>query len=361
MPTGHGFFCPIFWLLLPHSPIKPYFYRMILVTGATGLVGSHLVLQLLENQQPIRAIYRSERSLEKAKSLFQFYGKLALFDQVQWVRADLLDLPSLEKVFIGIDQVYHCAALISFDPADEHALRKTNIEGTANMVNLSLAFEVKKLCYVSSIAALGDLKSHETIIDETTEWNPEVEHSDYAISKYGAEMEVWRGGQEGLSVRVINPGVIIGPGFWDGGSGKLFSQMAQGFSFYTKGITGWVGVKDVVKSLIQSMENPHNGQRYIMVAENWSYETVLTLIAEALHVNLPNRYAKPWMTEIYWRWDGLLSLVFGRKRTLSRISARTLHQEHRYDNAKIKSEFGFEFQSIQQCILETAQAFEAAR
>ncbi|NHM06701.1 NAD-dependent epimerase/dehydratase family protein [Flavobacterium sp. CYK-4] len=331
---------------------------MILVTGATGLVGSHLVLQLLENRQQVRAIYRSEKSLGKVKSLFQFYGKLPLFEQVQWVRADILDIPALELAFHHIEQVYHCAALISFDPADENALRKTNIEGTANVVNLSLAFGVKQLCYVSSIAALGDLKSYEAIIDETTEWNPEVEHSDYAISKYGAEMEVWRGWQEGLSVRIINPGVIIGPGFWDSGSGKLFSQIADGFSFYTKGITGWVGVKDVVKSLIQSMESEQNGQRYIVVAANQSYEIVLKLIAEALQVKIPNRYAKPWMTEIYWRLDKIISLLSGRKRTLSRITARTLHQEHHYDNAKIKSELGLEFRTIPDCILEAAQAFQ---
>lgn len=330
---------------------------MILVTGATGLVGAHLVLQLLENSQSVRAIYRSKTGLEKTKLLFNRYGRSAWFEKVQWVQADLLDVPSLENAFTAITQVYHCAALISFDPADENALRKTNIEGTANMVNLSLAFGVKKLCYVSSIAALGDLKSHETIINETTEWNPEVEHSDYAISKYGAEMEVWRGLQEGLAVSIINPGVIIGPGFWQSGSGKLFGQIADGLSFYTKGTTGWVGVGDVVKSMIKSMESPQEGQRYVVVSENLSYETVLQSIAEALQVKPPSRNAPSWMIEIYWRWDKFLA-IFGRKRTLSRITARGLQQQHIYSSEKIKAELGLEFQTIQQCILETANCFQ---
>ena len=188
-----------------------YLYKMVLITGATGLVGSHLALHLLENNERIRAIYRTKTSIEKTKSLFKLYGKESLFEQIEWIEADINDIPSLEIAFKGVEYVYHCAALISFDPKDEKKLRKINIEGTANIVNFCLAFNVKKLCHVSSIAALGDLMEHETLITEETIWNPEKHHSDYAISKYGAEMEIWRGLQEGLPVVIINPGVILGP------------------------------------------------------------------------------------------------------------------------------------------------------
>lgn len=330
---------------------------MILVTGATGLVGSHLLMALLENNQTVRAIYRNHAALEKTKSLFHNYNKAALFDVVEWVQADITDVPSLEPIFQNIESVYHCAALISFDPSDEKTLRKTNIEGTANVVNFCLAYQVKKLCYVSSIAALGDLKASEKIITEETEWNPEIAHSDYAISKYGAEMEVWRGQQEGLFVTVVNPGVILGPGFWDAGSGLLFTQIAKGFPFYTKGTSGFVAVTDVVKSMIQIMESKNNGSRFIVVAENISYETIVKTIATALHVKAPGLYAKPWMTEMYWRVESLLGFVFGKKRALNQTTARTIHQTDWYSNEKIKSELHFQFQDIQQYILEIGQYY----
>ena len=156
---------------------------MILVTGATGLVGSHLLIALLEDNQTVRAIYRNTASIEKTRSLFQLYDKEYLFKSIQWIPADITDVTSLSVAFENIEFVYHCAALISFDPKEEEELRKTNIEGTANVVNFCIDFGIQKLCHVSSIAALGDLKEHETIITESTEWNPEFSHSDYAISK----------------------------------------------------------------------------------------------------------------------------------------------------------------------------------
>lgn len=330
---------------------------MILVTGATGLVGSHLLMALLENNEKVRAIYRTATALEKTKSLFHNYNKTALFDAVEWVQADITDVPSLESVFPNIESVYHCAALISFDPSDEKLLRKTNIEGTANVVNFCLAYQVKKLCYVSSIAALGDLKASEMMVTEETEWNPEIAHSDYAISKYGAEMEVWRGQQEGLSVTVVNPGVILGPGFWDAGSGLLFTQIAKGLPFYTKGTSGFVAVTDVVKSMIQSMESENSGSRFIVVAENISYETIVKTIAAALKVKAPTFHAKPWMTEIYWRIESLLGFLIGKKRALSQTTARTIHQTDLYSNEKIKSELHFQFQDVTQYILEIGKYY----
>jgi len=273
------------------------------------------------------------------------------------VQADITDVPSLESVFSNVTLVYHCAALISFDPSDEKTLRKTNIEGTANVVNFCLAYQVKKLCYVSSIAALGDLKASEMIVTEETEWNPELVHSDYAISKYGAEMEVWRGQQEGLSVTVVNPGVILGPGFWDAGSGLLFTQIAKGLPFYTKGTSGFVAVTDVVKSMIQSMESENSGSRFIVVAENISYETIVKTIADGLCVKAPCFYAKPWMTEIYWRIESLLGFLIGKKRALSKTTARTIHQTDLYSNEKIKSELHFQFQDVTPYILEIGKYY----
>ena len=330
---------------------------MVLVTGATGLVGSHLVLQLLENNERVRAIYRSAASVEKTKSVFAFYNKPDLFDRMEWIEADICDVPSLTNAFQNIDSVYHCAASISFDPADEDEIRKMNIEGTANIVNFCLEFKVRKLCFVSSIAALGDPKNFELVINEETEWNPEASHSDYAISKYGAEMEIWRGKQEGLEVAVVNPGVILGPCFWHSGSGEIFSRIANGLPFYTKGITGFVTVNDVVQLLIRLMKSDNNGERFIAVSENISFEEALKTVAKSMNVKPPSIYAKPWMTEISWRFDWVLSNVFQMKRKLSKSMARSLHSTTVFSNEKAKSVLGFEFEGIEPYIFKIGKDY----
>lgn len=321
---------------------------MVLITGATGLVGSHLALHLLENNERVRAIYRTEASIEKTKSLFRLYEKQSLFEKIEWFQADITDIPSLEIAFKDVEYVYHCAALISFDPKDEKQLRKINIEGTANIVNFCLAYAIKKLCYVSSIAALGDLKEHETIINEETDWNPEKPHSDYAISKYGAEIEVWRGYKEGLPIVIVNPGVILGPGFWKTGSGEIFTKVKNGLLFYTKGITGFVTVNDVVKIMAQLMKSNINGERYIVIAKNISFEKILATIAKALNVNSPSFYAKPWITEIVWRIDWLPSTFFNCKRRLSKDMAQSLHSENFVSNEKVKKDLEFTFQNVEE-------------
>lgn len=318
---------------------------MVLVTGATGLVGAHLVIHLLEQKETVRAIYRNPASLQKTKALFDYYHKSALFDSIDWVLADITDVFALEVAFDQIDYVYHGAACISFDPTDEKILRKTNIEGTANIVNFCLSHHIKKLCHVSSIAALGDLKEYETTVTETTEWNPELAHSDYAISKYGAEMELWRGQQEGLNVVIVNPGIILGPGFWHTGSGLLFKKMASGFPFYTKGTTGIVSVHDVVKAMHFLMNSPISGEGFIIVSETVTYEKLLETIRNGLQLHTKMRYAQPWLTELYWRWDGVLAFLFGKKRELSKIMAHSLHQTTVYSNEKRIGAFPFEFES----------------
>jgi len=307
---------------------------MILVTGATGLVGSHLVLHLLQNKQSVSAIYRSNHSIQKTKSVFALYGQEALFERINWIEADINDVPALEFAFRNVDYVYHCAAHISFDPADEETLRKVNIEGTANVVNFCLQYGIKKLCYVSSIAALGDLKEGELTITEETEWNPEKSHSDYAISKYGAEMEIWRGQQEGLEVVIVNPGVILGPLFWQSGSGEIFTRVYHGLLFYTKGTTGFTTVDDVVKIMIKLMESDIHGERFIIANQNISFEAMLKGIAKALKVKPPFIHAKPWMTNIAWRFDGLLSL-FGKRRMLSRAMAKSLHNTEQFSSERV--------------------------
>ncbi len=339
---------------------------MILVTGGTGLVGAHLLLHLLENNETtIRAIYRTKNSLEKTKSLFIQFQKVHLFEKIEWLKADIIDVPSLEIAFKNIEFVYHCAAKISFNPSDEERLRKINIEGTANIVNFCIDKKVKKLCYVSSIAALGDLafgqkglKEGEKIITEETEWNPEVLHSDYAISKYGAEMEVWRGFQEGLQVVIVNPGIIIGEGFFNQGSGKIFQSVKKGLPFYTNGSTGYVGVNDVVKSMYQLMKSTINGERFIVISENKTYKDVIYKIAESLHVKKPTFEAKKWLLQLVSTLESFVCFIFRLKRKLPKTSVHSLVNKDLYSNEKIINNLGFSFEKVDETIERVSKSFK---
>ncbi len=320
---------------------------MILVTGGTGLVGAHLLLHLLENgEQNLRALYRKENHIQKTKSLFELYKKGDLFQQIEWLQGDIIDIPSLEIAFQNVEYVYHCAAKISFDPNKEDELRKVNIEGTANIVNLCIDKKVKKLCHVSSIAALGDLGQNETIITEATEWNPEVLHSDYAISKYGGEMEVWRGHQEGLQVVIVNPGVIFGPGFWNQGSGAFFTSVKKGIPFYTLGSSAYVSVIDVVKIMQELMRSEISGERFTIIAENRTYKDIIFTIAEKMGVSKPSIEAKPWLLNLGWRLDGLFSFVFKTKRKLSKQAAQSLLNTDLISNEKVKQQLNYTFEPI---------------
>lgn len=327
---------------------------MILVTGGTGLVGAHLLLHLLENgEQNLRGLYRKESHIQKTKSLFELYKKGDLFPHIEWLQGDILDVPSLEIAFQNIDYVYHCAAKISFNPNEEDELRKVNIEGTANIVNFCIDKNVKKLCHVSSIAALGDLAyrqaglgQNETIITEATEWNPEVLHSDYAISKYGGEMEVWRGHQEGLQVVIVNPGVIFGPGFWNQGSGAFFTSVKKGIPFYTLGSSAYVSVIDVVKIMQKLMHSEISGERFTVIAENRTYKDIIFTIAEKMGVSKPSIEAKSWLLNLSWRLDGLFSFVFRTKRKLSKQAAQSLQNTDLISNEKVKQQLNYAFEPI---------------
>jgi dihydroflavonol-4-reductase len=323
---------------------------MVLVTGATGLVGSHLVLHLLEQGQTVKALFRNESGKQKVKTVFEYYNRQELFGKIHWYQADILDIPSLEIAFqsqdLGVDYVYHCAALISFDPKDEENLRKINIEGTQNIISFCIDFKIKKLCYVSSIAALGDLAPHENVVTEEREWNPEMQHSDYAISKYGAEMEVWRAQQEGLDVVVVNPGVILGPLFWTDGSGEIYTKVKEGLPFYTKGSTGFVSVNDVVTILSLLMQSDIVGKKFILISENKTYQELVFAIAERLQVKKPKLYSDKLLTSSAWRIDWFLATFFGKKRTLTKNLANALHTKDTYSNEKIVEQLDYKFLEV---------------
>ena len=331
---------------------------MILVTGGTGLVGSHLLVRLAQENEPIRAIYRTKDSIEKTKNVFSYYTNIpsSLFATIEWVQADITDVPAMIPVFKGVKKVYHCAALISFDPVDYITMRKVNIHGTAIVANLAIDAKVEKLCFVSSIATIGeDLKKE--YANEENDWGGNEKNNGYAITKYGAETEVWRASQEGVDVIIVNPGVILGSGFWTSGSGKMFSQIHKGFSFYSEGVTGFIGVKDVVNSMVQLMGSPCKNERFILVSENKSFKEVLFTIAEAFGKKKPTRCVQPWQANLFWRWEWLVSKLMARKTRMSKYTAKTLQRKTYYSSEKCKTQLKVTFETIEEVIYQVKNDF----
>ena len=330
---------------------------MILVTGGTGLVGAHLLYHLIKNDENVRAIYRSKNRIEKVKEVFSFYtDDASLISKIEWFKADITDVPSMIPAFVGIKKVYHCAALISFNPKDYIEMRKVNIHGTAIIANLSIDAKVDKICFVGSIASIGS-SANGGLITEDCEWNSQESNSDYSITKFGAEMEIWRASQEGVAVVIVNPGVILGSGFWETGSGKLFTQVYNGFKYFTEGVTGFVGVKDVVKSMILLMDSSIKNERFILVSENKSFKEIFFSMASSLDKKPPSRKIKSWQTAIFWRVSWLLSAITGKEPLLSKSSAKSAHSTSRYSSEKIEKSLSFQFKKIDNVIKSVSKNY----
>jgi len=332
---------------------------MILVTGGTGLVGSHLLFDLTKKGETIRALRRENSSLQAVHECFSFYSDSAdeLFDRIEWVNGDMLDLDSLDDALNGITEVYHCAALVSFKKAEKGLMNNINVEGTRNIVDACLDHNIRKLCYVSSVAALGTSDEKGETVTETTPWSPEDKRSDYSMSKFNSELEVWRGIEEGLDAVIVNPSIILGPGQWHRGSSLLFTTVAKGMKYFTRGITGYVDVRDVSKAMILLMDSDIKNQRFLLNADNCSYEFILKGIAKALHLPEPCKYASPLMTGIAWRIAFLKKIFLFKEPGFTRATARSSHNYTYYSNQKIKDVLDFEFISVEDSIKNAAKHY----
>lgn len=315
---------------------------MILVTGATGFLGSELILQLSRQGKKVRALKRNNSVIPS------FLKDNPL---VEWAVADINDVSDLEDSFDGITQVFHCAAMVSFDPKDKAELLRINIEGTSNVANLC-ALNNARLLHVSSVAALGEPKK-DMLITENDYWEYDAKVHSYAISKYEGEMEVWRSIAEGLDAVIVNPSVIIGPNAGFQGSGAIFKLVKEGLSYYTRGATGIVDVQDVAKSMILLMDSDISGERFTISAENYHYQQFFSEIAKGFGVKAPSKEAKPWMLGLAWRGAKLASVFTGKPAALTSDAARSSLNISLYSNDKIIKDTGITFKPLHQSIQET--------
>jgi len=331
---------------------------MIFVTGGTGLVGSHILLRLAKEGMPFKALKRETSSLQICENVFFHYAAKDLFAKINWVTGDVNDIPSLENAMEGCSKVLHCAGMISFHPAEAELMRKVNIEGTANMVNVALSKGIKKLGYISSIAALGRNSTVE-IVDEECYFKATKLDSNYALSKYYAEQEVWRASQEGLDVVMVNPSVILGPGDWTKGSSQIFQRIHKGLKFYTTGSTGYVDVVDVANSLIALLFSEVKNERFIVNGTNLKYRDCFNRIADGFGKPHATIKVTPFLKEIAWRVEAFRSFITGNKPLLSQETANSAMTNGTYSTAKIKSAIEFQFTDIDSTIKKYCDWFIA--
>lgn len=327
---------------------------MILVTGATGLLGSRLLFDLVSSGRRVRALRRSSSRMNCINHYFD--ERQDLLTPIEWVEADLNDLTQLESALEGITEIFHCAGKVSFQPHDQIKVHQINTEGTANLVNLALEKQIRKFCHVSSIAAIG--KNDEAPIhSEDTPWSTMTFSTQYALSKYGAEREVWRGIAEGLNAVIVNPGLIIGPGNWKTDSSMLFRKVWEGLRYYTDGVNGLVDVRDVSSVMIRLMDSEIHSERFIVVAENKPLREVMNFISDSLKKPRPDIHAGPVLTQLAWRIEYIRSLFWRSNPVITRETARTAQSRSYYSNEKIKKALRYEFIPIANAIEQTTELF----
>ena len=331
---------------------------MIFVTGGTGLLGSHLLFDLISTGKKPCALKREHSNTEVTRKIFSYYSTNAedLFNQIEWITGDILDFHSIDDALKNVEQVYHCAAEVTFNPHDKKSIIRTNAEGTANIVNAALKNNIKKMLQVSSIAALGRANA-KGIIDEECHREPTEKNSTYSISKYEAEREVWRGMEEGLDAVIVNPSVILGPGDWSKGSSQIFKTVHHGLRFYTKGMNGYVDVRDVSKAMILLMESEIKSERYILSSENVDYQKLLNMMADGFGKAHPNIKAGKFVSAVAWRLEKARSVITRQSPLLTKESTSIANKNYFYSSEKIKKAIGFEFIPLGKTVEDTCKCF----
>jgi dihydroflavonol-4-reductase len=324
----------------------------IFITGATGFAGSYLLRYLFQRG------YNNIRALRRPGSAMDLAAEAA--GQVEWIEGDVLDPVLLEEAMQGVSQVYHCAALVSFDQRHRQQMMAVNVQGTANVVNAALYVGIDKLVHLSSISALGRTRNGATL-DENAQWQRGGLNTNYAISKFLGEQEVWRGIAEGLCAAIVNPSIILGSGRWQEGTPLIFKTVANGYPFYPSGTTNLVDVRDVARFTAMLMESEVRGQRFILSAESWRYKQLLETIAAELGAAPPRFKANAFLLGIAWRAAWVQARLTGKQPLLTRETVMNAGLTYYYNNRKSIEQFDFQYTPVQQVIAETARQYLEAQ
>jgi dihydroflavonol-4-reductase len=302
----------------------------ILITGGTGFLGSYIIKELVQKGYLVRALRRSKKT--------PFWIPKEILEQVEWVEGDVLDIVSLEEAMNGIEIVIHSAAIVSFVNKEKKEMQLVNVDGTANVVNVALEKNVRKLVHISSVAALGRTAGGGHV-NEEKKWEESKVNTHYAKSKYRAELEVWRGVAEGLDAVILNPSTIIGYGDWNSSSCAIFKNIYDGFSWYSPGINGFVDVEDVAKITVMLMESDVTEQRFIVNGGTWPFQKLMNTIADAFGKKRPNRKITPLLIQLAWRVEKLKAFFTGKRPLLTKESARVAMSKTYFENDKLLRSF----------------------
>ena len=323
----------------------------ILVTGGTGFLGSYIIKELIEKVYEVRAIRRGNKLPKWIPS--------AILEKVEWMEGDVLDVVSLDDAMKGIDKVVHAAAIVSFFDKDKKKMQQVNVDGTANVVNAALENDVKYLVHISSVAALGRTAGGGHV-NEEKKWEESKVNTNYAKSKYKAELEVWRGMAEGLNAVILNPSTILGYGDWHSGSCAIFKNIYEEFKWYAPGINGFVDVEDVARVTAIFLEKEITEQRYIVNGDTWAFKKLMDTIAENFNKKKPGKETGPFLLSVAWRIEKLKSLFTGKKPLLTKESARVALSKTYFENDKLLNELpGFSFTPLEQSIQKACEKYKA--
>src|SRR5690554_4512172 len=327
---------------------------MVFVTGGTGLLGSHLLIELTQQHDNITAIYRNKSKIDTVRKCFDFYlsEKAELhFNKINWIECDILNIPRLEEMMIGHTIIYHCAAIVSFARRDFQHMMEINRYGTANMVNIALDIGVDKFCFVSSTAAVGTKDIPDEVeVDENGKWILTEETSGYSVTKYSAEKEVWRGMNEGLNVVIVNSSIIFGAGDWEESSMKIFKTVSKGLKFYSPGANAFVDARDVSRIMVELMNRNLFNERFLCIGENAKFKRVFDLVANALGQKPPNKKVHPLLMGITWRLSVFWAGITFSKPLITKSAANNAFSTTKYSNAKIKEAIAYEFYTLEETV-----------
>lgn len=322
---------------------------MNLVTGGTGIVGAHVLLELLRAGHSVRALHREGSDRSIVQRIFSHYGHGQLAARIEWVEGDVMDVSALADAMQGVDRVYHAAALVSFDPRKGDAMLRVNVQGTANVVNAALEAGVRRLCHVSSTAAIGS-PANGAMGDEALPWSDHKRVSDYSRSKHWAELEVQRGIAEGLEAVIVNPCVVLGPGQRGRSSMTIVDRLRKGTRWYTSGTNAFVDARDVAACMLALMDRGVTGERYLLVGENAGYQRLFALLASAFGHPAPRSEAQPWMLGLAWRAERLRGLLTGASPMVTKATAASSLNKRAYSNAKVKALLGHQFRTLEESV-----------
>ncbi|MBE50877.1 MAG: nucleoside-diphosphate sugar epimerase [Flavobacteriales bacterium] len=333
---------------------------MIFVTGGTGLVGSHILLEITKQKIPVRALKRISSSKIVCEKVFNYYKQSHLLKEIEWIDGDINDIISIEEAINGCNYVIHAAAIISFNPDDVKEMLNVNIKGTANVVNACLDSNIKKIAYISSIAALGRNTS-KGIVNENCIFQMNKLETNYSISKYHAELELWRGAAEGLETVILNPSVILGAGDWSKGSSQIFEKSFKGIKYYSEGGTGYVDVIDVAKCAVMLLHSDIKNERFIINSENIKYRDIFDTLSEKFNKPKPKIKVTTLMKEIAWRIEYVKSLFLDINPRITRETANMAMSRSEYSNNKLQKYLDYKFIPISESLENYANWFLSER